>query len=247
MPSRLCEGHIVATQTVTYVPALSGIFMGNTGIVDPAKNVCLVNISNSDALRKQLKNVTPKFSGMVRSMGGARISLVLDTATKKTDGTITPGKMLDVTGNKIRSINADGTGLQQLTHSGKSISNARWYAGGTEIMYLQDGQIWLAKIKGKDGSLRLATGKAVKLSDIPEGISEFKLSPDETMVMFVSTVQSALKKPSDLYPDIDKSSAISADDLMYRHWDHWVEKVPHTFICSLVPGKDGKAGKKSGN
>ena len=85
--------------------------MGNTGIVDPAKNVCLVNISNSDALRKQLKNVTPKFSGMVRSMGGARISLVLDTATKKTDGTITPGKMLDVTGNKIRSINADGTGL----------------------------------------------------------------------------------------------------------------------------------------
>ena len=61
--------------------------MGNTGIVDPAKNVCLVNISNSDALRKQLKNVTPKFSGMVRSMGGARISLVLDTATKKTDGT----------------------------------------------------------------------------------------------------------------------------------------------------------------
>lgn len=108
---RLCEGHIVATQTATYVPALSGIFMGNTGIVDPAKNVCLVNISNSDALRKQLKNVTPKFSGMVRSMGGARISLVLDTATKKTDGTITPGKMLDVTGNKIRSINADGTGL----------------------------------------------------------------------------------------------------------------------------------------
>lgn len=149
--------------------------------------------------------------------------------------------------NNLYICNADGTGLQQLTHSGKSISNARWYAGGTEIMYLQDGQIWLAKIKGKDGSLRLATGKAVKLSDIPEGISEFKLSPDETMVMFVSTVQSALKKPSDLYPDIDKSSAISADDLMYRHWDHWVEKVPHTFICSLVPGKDGKAGKKSGN
>ena len=63
--------------------------MGNTGIVDPAKNVCLVNISNSDALRKQLKNVTPKFSGMVRSMGGARIALVLDTATKKTGSNAT--------------------------------------------------------------------------------------------------------------------------------------------------------------
>ena len=149
--------------------------------------------------------------------------------------------------NNLYICNADGSGLQQLTHSGKRISNARWYAGGNELMYLLDGQIWLAKIKGKDGSLRLATDKAIRLSDIPEGISEFKLSPDGSMVMYVSTVQSALKKPSDLYPDIDKSSAISADDLMYRHWDHWVESVPHTFICSIVTGKDGKAGKKSEN
>ena len=108
---RLCEGHIVMTQTATYVPTLSGVFMGNSGIVDPKKNICMVNISISDAMREQLKNVTPKFSGQVRSMGGARIGLVRDVATKKTDGTITPGKMLDVTGNKIRSVNADGTGL----------------------------------------------------------------------------------------------------------------------------------------
>ena len=54
--------------------------------------------------------------------------------------------------NNLSICNADGTGLQQLTHSGKSISNARWYAGGTEIMYLRTGRYGLLKSKGKTGA-----------------------------------------------------------------------------------------------
>ena len=69
----------------------------------------LTAISNSQALRKALKNVKPKFSGLVRTMGGARIALVRDVRSKKTDGTITPGGMIDVTGSKIRCLNADGS------------------------------------------------------------------------------------------------------------------------------------------
>ena len=38
-----------------------------------------------------------------------------DVTTGKTDGTVTPGGILDVTGSKIRSVNADGTGLGLLT------------------------------------------------------------------------------------------------------------------------------------
>lgn len=108
---RLGEGHIVITQTATYTPSLPGVFMGTSGKINPEKNVCAINVTISDALRKMLKNVTPKFSGFVRSMGGARIGLVRDVTTEKTDGTITPGGMLDVTGNKIRCLNADGTGI----------------------------------------------------------------------------------------------------------------------------------------
>lgn len=44
-------------------------------------------------------------------MGCVRIGLVCDVATEKTDGTITSGGILDVTGNKIRCINAEGTGM----------------------------------------------------------------------------------------------------------------------------------------
>ena len=140
--------------------------------------------------------------------------------------------------NNLYLINTDGSGRQQLTRSGKSFSNARWSHDGKRLIYIQDGQIWSAPVKGKEGRKRL--GKAVQLSDIPDGISEFKLSPDQSQVMYVSSVQSSLKKPSDLYPDITNSSAISADDLMYRHWDHWVENIPHTFVADLATGKSGR-------
>ncbi len=133
----------------------------------------------------------------------------------------------------------DGSGAYRLTTEGKSISNARWSADGKSLAFIQEGQIFTAKLKkGRDG--RLSLGKKVQVSDVPAGISQFTLSDDQSRIMYVSTVQSALKKPSDLYGDLDKADAISADDLMYRHWDHWVKEVPHTFVAGFVFGKEGE-------
>ena len=39
---------------------------------------------------------------------------------------------------------ADGSERQQLTASSHSVSNARWCDGGKKIMFLRDGQIWIA-------------------------------------------------------------------------------------------------------
>ena len=108
---KVCDGHIVTTTSATFVPSIPGLFMGTSGAVDKTKNTPIVNIVPSAAMREALKAVKLKFSGLVRSMGGARISLVRDVTTDKTDGTITPGGILDVTGNKIRCVNADGTGI----------------------------------------------------------------------------------------------------------------------------------------
>ena len=133
----------------------------------------------------------------------------------------------------------DGSGAYRLTTEGKSISNARWSADGKSLAFIQGGQIFTAKLKkGRDG--RLSLGKKVQVSDVPAGISQFTLSDDQSRIMYVSTVQSSLKKPSDLYGDLDKADAISADDLMYRHWDHWVKEVPHTFVAGFVFGKEGE-------
>ena len=86
---KLCEGHIVVTATAIFVPSIPGVFMGTSGRVDSEKNVCVVNVTPTDAIRKALLHVKPKYSGRVRSLGG----------------------MLDVTGNKIRCLNADGSGI----------------------------------------------------------------------------------------------------------------------------------------
>jgi len=62
-------------------------------------------------MRDEVAKVTTEFSGYVKDLGGARIGLVKDTQTGKTDGTLTPGGIVEVTGSKIKSINADGTSI----------------------------------------------------------------------------------------------------------------------------------------
>ena len=111
----VCQNNIVKTGTAMFTPAIEGLFLGKTGTVDPAKNKCTVNIIPTAAMRSELDKVTMEFSGTVKESGGARTGLVKDVTTGKTDGTITPGGMIDVTGSKIRCINADGTGIGSLT------------------------------------------------------------------------------------------------------------------------------------
>ena len=122
----------------------------------------------------------------------------------------------------------DGTSPCLLTRSGSSIGNARWSNDGNHIAFLMKGQMWTAGISRDAEGWKLTEARQV--SNVESGISEFKLSPDQTKVMFVSNVKSNVKSPSDCYSDLDKATAYTTDDLMYRHWDHTVIEVPHTFI-----------------
>ena len=130
--------------------------------------------------------------------------------------------------------NMDGTDNQQLTMSGKSISNARWKNDGSGIYFLMQGQIWEGKTRKVKGTWKLEGLRQV--TDIQGGISEFKMSPDETMIMYSAYVKSAVKSPTDCYKDLDKATAYTTDDLMYRHWDHTVMEIPHTFVAKLDAG-----------
>ena len=93
-----CGNNIVITDNVQYGPAITGLFLGKTGLVDPAKNKAVINMNPTAAMRAETDLVALEFSGTVRDMGGAKFGLVKDVTTGKTDGTITPGGMLDVTG-----------------------------------------------------------------------------------------------------------------------------------------------------
>ena len=128
--------------------------------------------------------------------------------------------------------NPDGTDKVQLTHYAKSVNGARWSLDGKSIFFLQGGQLWKATLKGNQ------LGKRVQLSDVPNGISDFKLSPDQNQVIYVSSIKNtALQQPADRYEDLDKAQAYATEDLMYRHWDHWVTEVPRSYVAPLGKAK----------
>ena len=127
--------------------------------------------------------------------------------------------------------NLDGSDNQLLTQSGKSIANARWSSDGNHIAYIKGGQIWTARIGQKKGRWVLSDER--QASDVPAGVGEFKLSPDQKKVMYISYVKSHVDKPVDKYSDLDKATAYTTDDLMYRHWDHTVLEIPHTFVADF--------------
>ena len=123
--------------------------------------------------------------------------------------------------------NLDGSDKRQITTSGKSISNARWSNDGSKIAFLCGSQIWTADFK--DGDLK----NFIQISEVPAGIGEFKLSPDQKKVMYISYIKSSVKSPTDCYSDLGKATAYTTDDLMYRHWDHTVMEIPHTFVADI--------------
>lgn len=127
--------------------------------------------------------------------------------------------------------NPDGSGRKQVTRYAKSVNNARWSADGKAIFFLQDGQLWKAAFDG--GRL----GKKQKLSDFAAGINEFTLSPDQSQILFTSTIKNKfVDQPKDLCEDLDKAQAYATEELMYRHWDHWVTETPRSYVANFQNG-----------
>jgi len=118
---------------------------------------------------------------------------------------------------------------EQLTKTVTSELEATWSADGKEIFFLSSDksglmQLWKMRRDGK---------KRRQLTEDTTGIDAFSLSPDQTKVLLVKQVQYG-KRVKDLYQDLPLSSGKVIDDLMYKHWDEWVETVPHPFVADLT-------------
>lgn len=124
-------------------------------------------------------------------------------------------------------MNSDGTEKKQLTITNNRETNPVWINDGHKIAFLGNetgtSQIWSMNPDG--GGMR-------QISNIDGGINGFSFSPDGKKVLFVKDVKSVETAP-DRYSDLPQASGRIVDDLMYKHWDHWVESVPHPFIADL--------------
>ena len=59
-------------------------------------------------------------------------------------------------------------------------------------------------------------------------------------ILFISQIKYG-QRTVDLYPDLPKASGIIVNDLMYKHWDEWVESIPHPFIADFDGNMMGAA------
>ena len=127
-------------------------------------------------------------------------------------------------------MNADGTDNKQITKTSYSENEAVWIKGGKKIAFLCNesgsSQLWEMNPDGTDRK---------RLSDYDKDIEGFAFSPDEKKVLFISQVKT-VNSTADKYPDLDKATGVIITDLMYKHWDEWVEEIPHPYIASF----DGK-------
>ena len=131
------------------------------------------------------------------------------------------------TNSELFVMNSDGTEKKQLTITNNREGNPVWINDGRKIAFLGNetgtSQIWSMNPDG---------GGMTQISNIDGGINGFSMSPDGEKVLFVKDVKSIETAP-DRYSDLPQASGRIVDDLMYKHWNHWVESVPHPFIADL--------------
>ena len=130
-------------------------------------------------------------------------------------------------------MNADGSNSHRLSpDTQKSETDAVWLNNET-IAFVCGGEIWSMHA---DGSNRR------KLSDTDGNVEGFKFSPDRKKVIILKSIpyhEIIKENPSDL----PKATGRLVTDLMYRHWDHYVESILHPFVCSV--GKDFTVAKNA--
>ena len=119
---------------------------------------------------------------------------------------------------------ADGKQQTVLTTSAKSETDPAWIEGGKRIAFLTDGQLWSMAPNGTDR-------RQLTKSDID--IEGFKFSPDGKKVILIKSLpyhESIKKNPEDL----PLATGRLVTDLNYRHWDHYVESIPHPFVANVT-------------
>lgn len=135
----------------------------------------------------------------------------------------------------IYVMDADGKNNTLLTQTAWNESEPQWIKGGTKIAFLCNesggSQIWEMNPDGTERRI---------ISDFKGNIEGFSFSPDGKKILFISQIKYG-QRTVDLYPDLPKASGIIVNDLMYKHWDEWVESIPHPFIADFDGNMMGAA------
>lgn len=122
-------------------------------------------------------------------------------------------------------VSSEGGTPTLLTVSEKNETDPQWIENGEKIAFLSGGQLWTMDKEGKNRK---------KISDDKMGINAFKFSPNGKHVILTKSLpfnNIIQKNPEDL----PLATGRVINDIMYRHWDHYVESIQHPFVAEVTP------------
>jgi dipeptidyl aminopeptidase/acylaminoacyl peptidase len=161
------------------------------------------------------------------SPDGRRITFVLQTSDLTTH----------TRHSQLWMMNADGTGLVQMTHDSAGKFSPRWAPDGSTLLFLSDGdtgtQVWALPASG---------GEPKAVTSLATEVSSFECLPSGDGLLIVSRV----------FPDCDTDSCNQArsaeqeampvkarlfDRLLFRHYNRWADgRVKRLFVTDLTDG-----------
>jgi dipeptidyl aminopeptidase/acylaminoacyl peptidase len=134
-------------------------------------------------------------------------------------------------GNRdLYMMSTDGSSQRKITDTPLSESNARWRPDGRKIGFIYNGQFWEMD---PDGSNRR------KITNIKAGVTGFLYSPSMVRILLTCPAPAANIRP-ELFTGLDKATGRLVGDLMYRHWDAWVDSYSHILVAEYT--NEGIAG-----
>ena len=132
----------------------------------------------------------------------------------------------------IYVVPAGGGTPKQLTVSPGGEFNLVWSRDSKSIYYL-------ANNGGINNIFRISLDgpKSQPISRVPGGMSGFKISADEKIVVFSKEVKVDKVSGAEIHTDMPNSNVRMIDDLMYRHWSDWEDGMrSHIFFTAIIDG-----------
>lgn len=127
--------------------------------------------------------------------------------------------------SSLYQMGISGSKLRQITPESYQASQSRWRPDGNRIGFIRDKQIWEIDPDGSNPR---------QITHFQGEITGFAYCPNMEKLFFTAKVKKK-KAGKHLFKDLNKTEAVISDDLMYRHWDQWVEEYSHILIADYSP------------
>ena len=143
--------------------------------------------------------------------------------------TMTYYSMEENKGNaEIYLLPTEGGDAVRLTTTAQSEFNPVWQDENT-LLFCRGNEIRSMEVKSKNEKV---------IATFENGLEGFKLALDGKSIVYIATIP--VKRPEHLqklYAGLDKTTGRINEDLMYRHWDNWVDEIPQIFLASFDGSK----------